>query len=259
MKHTKAAASVSMELARKWKKVSAGLSALVAAMGLIATGIPTVSYAVPIVLNATEDSIILDGNNANNLFPGLLASELGTTGGGSIWLSILKFDLSALTGMTVNSATFQLTSIFNHNGGTFAHEVYSTSDDSWTEGTVTGTNRPLNSTLTLLDSTNISGTSQAYTWDVLAGVVGTDGLAGSGNLLTLLVRPELSQVGNVFGPHFNDLSSLSGFPRLLLDVDSSSTGPGTPVPEPATLALLVLGLAGIGFQRGYLAKIARMG
>lgn len=215
MRYRKVAASVSLILARTRNKVSAGLCALVVAVSLISIGIPTISYAVILVLTATEDSTILDGNNANNLFPGLLASELGTSGPGSIWLSILKFDLSPLTGMTVNSATLELTSIFNHNSGTFVHEVYSSSDDSWTEGTVTGVNRPGDATLTLLGSTHISGTSQAYTWDVLAGVVGADGLAGAGNVLTLIIRPELSQAGNAFGPHFNDRESLSGFPRLL--------------------------------------------
>lgn len=162
---------------------------------------------------------MLDGDDRNNPFPGLLASELDTPDAGNVWVSFIKFDLSPFTGMTINSATLELTSFFNHHQGIFTHEIYSSSDDSWEEDTITGLNRPSDSTLTLLDSTNIDGVSQTYTWDVMAGVVGTDGLAGTGELLTLMIRPELSQAGTAFGPHFFDRDDLSGFPRLLINVE----------------------------------------
>lgn len=228
----------------KYINLAAGLRICLMVIGLSAAGIPAISYGAPIILSATEDAVVLDGENSNGQFPGLLASELGTSGSGSVWISILKFDLSALTGMTVNGATFELTSVFNHNAGAFLHDVYSSSDDSWAEGTVTGVSRPANSTITLLDSTSINGTSQASTWNVLAGVTGADGLAGTGKVLTLFIRPDLSQAGTVLGPHFNDRTVASGFPRLILDVSPSAA-----VPEPGTLALLAFGFAGIGFGR----------
>ena len=154
---------------------------------LIATGLVAMAlcisigaHAAEVIITAAEDSLMLDGDNQNNPFPGILASELDTPDAGNIWISVLKFDLSPLERMTINSATFELTSHFNHHAGVFTHEVYSSSDDSWTEDTVTGVNRPSDMTLTLLDSTNIGAVSQAYTWDVSAGVTGADGLAGAG-------------------------------------------------------------------------------
>jgi hypothetical protein len=212
------------------------LSVVVVVVGLSAVSLPPVSYAAGIVLTATEDSTIRDADGTHQGFA-FLTSELAP---GDVWLSVLKFDLSALAGMTVSSATFELTTFSNHAAGMFVHEVYSSSDDSWAEGTVTGVNRPSDSTLTLLDSTNIGGTSQAYTWNVLAGVVGTDGLAGVGDLLTLLVRPDLSQDDSVtFGPHFNGRTSISGFPRLLVDVEPSV------VPIPTAVWLFGSGLIGL--------------
>lgn len=204
-------------------------------------------YAAPVILTATEDVIILDGSSSNNLFPNLLASELETSGPGTVWMSVLKFDLSSITG-NVNTATFELTSFFNHSSGTFSHQVFSSTDDSWTENTVTGINRPGDSTFALLDSTNIDAASRAYTWNVLAGVTGSAGLAGTNNVLTLVIRPDLSQAGNAFGPHFFDRGASAGFPRLLLDV-----GP-TAIPEPGSLALFITGLLGGVVRRMHLNR-----
>lgn len=222
------------------KTIIRKFSLIAAVSGLLAVSIPAVSNAETIILNATEDSGVLDGDNTNNPFPGIIYSELDTAEAGNIWLSVLKFDLSPLAGMTINSASLELTSNFNHNAGTFTHQVFSSTDDSWMEGTVTGVNRPLDSTLTLLDSTDISGISQTYSWDVLSGVLGRDGLAGTNNFLTLLIRPDLSQAGSTdfgFGPHFNDRTSLSGFPQLVI----------SPVPAPAAAWLFSSGLILIGF------------
>lgn len=213
---------------------------------LFAIGHPTISSAVTI-LTATEDAGMLDGDSRNDPFPGILYSELDTLNSGNVWLSVLKFDLSSLSGMSINSASFELTSIFNHNSVAFSHEVFSSSDDSWTEGTITGTNRPLDSTLNFLDSTDINGTSQTYSWDVLAGVTGSDGLGGTDSFLTLLIRPELSQAGSGgFGPHFNDRDDLSGFPRLLIDVN--------PVPVPAAIWFFGSGLVGLFGMKKIIVK-----
>ena len=85
--------------------------------GLVVTGLcmSLGVNAAEIIVTAAEDSLMLDGDDTNNPFPGILASELDTPDPGNVWLSLLKFDLSPLTGMTVNSATLELTSIFNHS------------------------------------------------------------------------------------------------------------------------------------------------
>ena len=212
------------------------------------------SHATALVLTAVADSIVLDGSDSIDPYPGILASELGTGSAQDVWLSVLKFDLSSLVGMQIDSAALELTSNFNHSEDSFSHQMYSSSDDSWTEQTVNGINRPADSTLTLLSATNIDGVSGPYRWDVLAGVAGAAGLGGAGTSLTLMVRPDLAQTGSVFGPHFYDRSHSSGVPRLLLNV--------SPVPEVSTSLLLALGLVGIGLwretaQRRHLASPAR--
>lgn len=208
------------------RKLSSGLVAI----SIILTCFSSITNAATIVLKATEDSSILDGNNMTNS-SGDLGSELDTSGEGSIWISVLKFDLSSLAGMSVQNATFELTSFSNHNPNSFTHEVFSSSDNSWTEETITGINRPLDSTLTLLDWTDINGNPQTYSWGVLAGVTGTDGLSGGNNFLTLLIRPELSQAGSGgFGPHFFDRKELLHFPALVVTTN--------PVPIPTTIWLL---------------------
>ncbi len=230
------------------KKIMQKFNLSVAIIIFLTISYPTVSNAV-IILTASEDSGVLDGDSRNNPFPGILYSELDTSRAGNIWLSVLKFDLTPLSGMSISSASFELTSIFNHSSSTFAHEVFSSSDDSWTENTVTGLNRPSDSTLSLLDSINIDGSSQTYSWNVLAGVIGSYGINGTNNFLTLLIRPELSQAGNGgFGPHFNDREDLSGFPRLLINVNL--------VPVPTAVWLFVSGLVGlIGMRKNSLLTL----
>lgn len=216
---------------------------IIGMIGFLATSIPLVANAATLILSATEDAGILDGDSANDPFPGILYSELDTApdatlAPGNIWMSFLKFDLNSLTGMRITSATFELTSNFNHSPLTFSHEVYSSSNDSWTEGTITGINRPFDSTLTLLDSTNIDGTSQTYSWNVLSGVAGPDGVPGPNNVLSLVVRPELSQAGSgVLGPHFNDRNFASGSPRLIINAN--------PVPVPAAVWFFGSALIGL--------------
>ena len=149
---------------------------------------------------------------------------------------MLKFDLSSLAGLNVSSATLNLTSVLNHSSSAYSHQVYSSTDDSWTEATLTGQNFP--ASLTLLSATSIDGTSQTYSWDVLSGVTGSDGLLGSNSMLTLFITPDLSQAGTDYGPHFYDRTAFDGAPSLTLNVSA--------VPEPESWSLFALGLAGIG-------------
>lgn len=189
--------------------------------------------ATTVEIPAIANAVVQDGNPNNTAFSGVLASELNTSGRGSIWMSLLQFDLGGLGPVQVNSAQLALTTFTNHNSNAFSHQVFSSSDDTWTELGVNGVNRPADSTLSLLSATLIDGVSQTYSWDVLAGVVGGDGLGGGNNRLTLVVRPDLSQSSSLFGPHFWDRTVAIGAPKLTLDI--------SPVPEPATWALLLVG------------------
>ncbi|HEY6527366.1 MAG TPA: DNRLRE domain-containing protein [Cellvibrionaceae bacterium] len=194
-----------------------------------------IAQANTVELTAVADSVVLDGASSQNLVPGLLSSELNTSGAGSVWLSLLKFDLTGLANVQVNSARLELTTIFNHNSNAFSHQVFSSSDDNWSESTVNGLNRPTDASLTWLAAIDINGVSKTYSWNVLGGVIGADGLGGAGHELTLVVRPDLNQSASTFGPHFIDRTALSGVPKLSLDV--------SPVPEPASWWLLLVGTA----------------
>jgi hypothetical protein len=201
------------------------------------------SRAMTVELLATEDSGVADGINVTDSF-GFLYSELNT-GGVPVWLSLLKFDLGPVAGMTVTGAVLELTTFANHNSAGFDHDIYSSSDDSWSENTVTGTMRPADSTLTLLDTTSIDGTPQTYAWDVLGGVTGSDGLGGGNDLLTLMLRPELtpSETSIEFGPHIYSSEDSTGYPRLLLETVD-------PVPLPAAAWLFASALIAVtGFAR----------
>ena len=208
------------------------------AAALVSAAIASGAQASVTTLSATANSTLLEGK-AGNGRSDVLASEYGTeqNDANSVWLSVLKFDLSSLAGMNVSSATLNLTTFLNHSNSPYLHQVYSSSDDSWTEASITGLNMPATSTLTLLSATAIDGTSGTYSWNVLSGVTGQNGLSGN-KILTLLVKPDLSQAGSDYGPHFYERTALSGAPSLTLDV--------SPVPEPESWAMFAAGLAAVG-------------
>ncbi|MCA9062471.1 MAG: DNRLRE domain-containing protein [Planctomycetaceae bacterium] len=144
--------------------------------------------------------------------------------------SWMKFDLSSLTGQTVTSAQLQLTSVFNHSSTAINHVVYSSSDDSWSEGTVSGLNQPSDATLTSLDTVSIPNVNGVYSWDVLSAVNGPDGADGT---LTLFIRPETYPVAVTRGPHFNSKEAGVSIPTLTLFTTASA------VPEPGVMPAIV--------------------
>lgn len=181
--------------------------------------IPITSAAETITVRAAEDVGMLDSDDANDPFPGIIYSELDTLAAGNVWLSLLKFDLEPLRGLRVTRATLELTSNFNHDSQAFEHRIFSSFDDSWTEETVTGITRPADGTLTAIDAIYVDGSSRTWSWDATAAVTGPHGLDGANTMLTLLLRPTLDQTSQGgFGPHFDDREDTNG-PRLIIETD----------------------------------------
>jgi hypothetical protein len=203
------------------------LAAVISTLSILPTSVTAADVIVP----AGEDSLINSTDNTNNntgQYANLLASETGPTNG--YWGSWIKFDLSPLAGLSVGTAYLELTTFFNHSSTPIAHQVFSSSNDSWLEGSITGFNQPLESTLTPLDVTTIPNINGVYRWDVSAAVNGTDGK--DNGVLSLFIRPETyPDVSR--GPHFR--SSEAGMDVPILRV--------TAVPEPSSLLMLTAGLA----------------
>ena len=86
------------------------------AAALVSAAIASGAQASVTTLSATANSTLLEGK-AGNGRSDVLASEYGTeqNDANSVWLSVLKFDLSSLAGMNVSSATLNLTTFLNHS------------------------------------------------------------------------------------------------------------------------------------------------
>jgi hypothetical protein len=198
--------------------------------------LPTGVTAADVIIPAVEDSLINSTDNTNNntgQYADLLASETGPANG--YWGSWIKFDLSPLSGQSVGTAYLELTTFFNHSSTPIAHQVYSSSNDNWLEGSITGLNQPSESTLTSLDITTIPDINGVYRWDVSAAVNGADGR--DNGILSLFIRPETYPDFASRGPHFRSSEADMGVPILRV----------TAVPEAETYAMLLAGLGLVGF------------
>ncbi len=192
----------------------------------------TMSFAITIQLNPIADAYFYCGNNSNTGTVDILASEGDTAS--NYYGSWMKFDLSTLSGYSVQSAILKLTSTYYHGTSANYHAIYSASDDSWVETTVSGTNAPTG-TYQYVSKSWIATTLATYSWDVKTAVVGSYGLSGSNQLLSLLIKPDVLS-GEYYGPHFasRENTNTSIRPLLVLEI--------APVPEPATFLLLCVSL-----------------
>ncbi len=202
------------------------LALLAVAMGMMCNTSP----AATVVVTSTADALVNSTNNINyntGQFFDIIGSETGLASG--YWGGWIKFDLTPLLGQMAVSATLELTAVFNHSSTPINHSVFSSSGDAWVEGTISGANMPLESTLTFLDVKTVPNINGVYTWNVLAAVNGTDGRDNA--TLSLLIRPETFPDGAVRGPHFNSKEAGNSPPTLRI----------TTVPEPSSALLLLLG------------------
>ena len=176
-------------------------------------------------ITPTADVGFLDGSNKVLSYD--LTAEVGTSGEGSAWMSMLKFHLRFLEQeqVYINNAYLQLTVSHNHNytqGGWY--DVYGSTNDNWGEGSPNGINRPHDDTLTLQDSVYVDRHNTVYQWDVYDALVGESGLGGDNEWLSFLLTPDLTQTADeYYGVHFYDRSVQEFTPLLMVNI--------SPVPE----------------------------
>lgn len=123
--------------------------------------------------------------------PGLASGEIISGSNLHLWTSLLKFDLSSIPdNLTVTGATLHMYQIngagFLRTTGTNATHV---SDDSWTEGTLTWNNQPVDGAIlgSSPDTANYRGWSQ---WDLLATGQWDSAADLADNLLSLAVSDQ---------------------------------------------------------------------
>lgn len=194
-------------------------AAVISTLSVLSTSVTAADTIVP----AVEDSLINTTDNSNNntgQYANLLASETGPTNG--YWGSWIKFDLSPLADLSVGTAYLELTTFFNHSSTPIAHQVFSSSNDNWLEGSITGLNQPSESTLTPLDITTIPNINGVYRWDVSNAINGEDGK--DNGILSLFIRPETYPDVVSRGPHFRSSEAGMDVPILRVAV----------IPEPSS-------------------------
>ncbi len=191
-------------------------------------------------LNAIADSFFFSENNANQGSNTILASEQSANNPG-FHGSWMKFDIAALQGNGIISATLFLTTVSHHTGTGINHEILSSGDDSWLENTVSGLNQPVGP-LNLVDVTLVDAVNGIYSWDITSAVTGAHGLGGSNTLLSLLLMPEDEDVIAAVGPHL--VSREGGASQPLIVVET-----GVLVPEPGSLVLITIALGFLGYRR----------
>ncbi len=151
-----------------------------------------------VTLTATADSFVSGGSTTTGTNYGT-RTVLGVDAN-TVEISYLKFDLSAYAGRTVESATLQLRSA--GSGSTGKQNVKLVADDSWTEGGITYTNRPVLGAIigTLGPTTTNTNYNVPLTTSALAGELGQQLSLGMDSSSTDGVDLNSKEAGSTVAP-----------------------------------------------------------
>ncbi|WP_242703671.1 Ig-like domain-containing protein [Arthrobacter sp. D5-1] len=171
-----------------------------------------------VTLTATADSFVSGGSTTTGTNYGT-RTVLGVDAN-TVEISYLKFDLSAYAGRTVESATLQLRSA--GSGSTGKQNVKLVADDSWTEGGITYTNRPVLGAIigTLGPTTTNTNYNVPLTTSALAGELGQQLSLGMDSSSTDGVDLNSKEAGSTVAP------------KLVLTISSGGGGGTAPPPPP---------------------------